>query len=867
MPGFRWFAACVLAFVCATGDASAQGVARGRFAGLRLEDALARLQRDGLRLIYTSQIVRADMWVRAEPTGTSPREVLDQLLRPHGLMARDGPGGTVLVVRNPRARDPSPPTPAVAPSPGPPPLAVPTAEAIEALRFAVTVDVADDDATGRSPGTAPVIVNAREISALAGGFENPFRAVQALPGVVGTQELDSRLSVRGGGPDQNLTLLDGIEIHNPFRLRMAADDAGSVSLASTFNAETIRRVELHPAAFDVRYGDRLSSLLLVEPRDGVETAALRGSAFIGLTDANLILEGRLPRDQRGSWLVSTRRGFVDLVPERVTGIALPSFYDLQTRAVWRTGQNQQVTLAGSASRERSRSTRAANPDASQTARTRNGFVALTFNSALGLHASSRTTLSLSRIDDTLDAFERSLDNNRGANTRSSVAAGEQLAFQLSRGTEIDDVSVRQELGLSWSPRHVIDAGAELHRLDTRWTWRISGDRSLLQANGSSIRLGQSLPAMLDSSVDSVRAGAWIQDRWQVASRFALQPGLRVDHSRFTNATTASPRLSGTLTLGSRWRIDAAARLHTQTPGYEKMLQSDYFLDLSSGEGRLRPERAWHFVGGVERLLLPGLSLRLDTYYKRFSDLVVGRLESDEERRARLSSYDVPTALRAYVAQGPPITVMPINGGRGDARGLEVLVSRHTHGGSPLGAWVAYSLGHASRTAYGIRSPFDYDRRHALTAVAHIRIGPRIDVSATGRWVSGLPRTPAQDVRLSLGPDDADGDGDGNRAELVPLRDAAGEPLFQPDLSALAARNTARQPGFGRIDARLTFRPKWGGEHWTLHVDVINILNGRNTIAMDSVLVFDPVQDRPRVVEVPGDRGLPFFPSFGIRYRF
>lgn len=498
-------------------------------------------------------------------------------------------------------------------------------------------------------------------------------------------------------------------------------------------------------------------------------------------------------------MVSTRRGFVDLVPERVTGVTLPSFYDLQARAVWRTGQGRQVTLVGSASRERSRSTGAVNPDASQTTRTRNGFVALTFNSTLGLRASSRTTLSLSRIDDTLDAFELSLDNNRGANTLASIATGERLAFQLSRGAQIDDVSVRQQLGLSWSPRHVIDAGAELHRLDTRWTWQISGDRSLLQTNGSSIRLGQSLPATLDSSVDSVRVGAWIQHRWQVSSRFALQPGLRIDHSRLTQATTASPRLGGTVALGSSWRVDAAARLHTQTPGYEKVLQSDHFLDLSLGNARLRPERAWHFVSGVERLLLAGVTLRLDAYYKRFSDLIIGRLESDEERLARLSTYDVPTALRAYVPQGPCITVTPINGGRGDARGLEVLVSRPAQGGSPVGAWVAYSLGRSSRTAYGLRGPFDYDRRHALTAVATVRIGERYDVSATGRWASGLPQTPASDVRLSLGPDERDSDGDGDRAEIVPLRNPAGDPLFQPDLSALATMNTARQPGFGRVE--------------------------------------------------------------------
>ena len=145
------------------------------------------------------------------------------------------------------------------------------------------------------------------------------------------------------------------------------------------------------------------------------------------------------------------------------------------------------------------------------------------------------------MDDTLAAYEQSLDNSRGANTLESIATGGLLAFQLSRDIAVRDLAVRQEFAFKPSGRHWLDLGFETHRLDTRWAWRIAGDRSQHEANGSSIRLGASLPDALDSSRDSYRFGAWVQDRWHVSPRLVLQPGLRVDRSSLTGETTLSPR--------------------------------------------------------------------------------------------------------------------------------------------------------------------------------------------------------------------------------------------------------------------------------------------------------------------------------------
>jgi TonB-dependent receptor-like protein len=103
---------------------------------------------------------------------------------------------------------------------------------------------------------------------VAGSADSIFRTLQTLPGVAATDELGSRLALRGGGPDENLTIMDGVEIHSPYR---------RFGLTSAFNPETLRTFELSTGAFAAHYGDRLSSLLVVENRDGDDTERFSGT--------------------------------------------------------------------------------------------------------------------------------------------------------------------------------------------------------------------------------------------------------------------------------------------------------------------------------------------------------------------------------------------------------------------------------------------------------------------------------------------------------------------------------------------------------------------------------------------------------------
>ena len=154
--------------------------------------------------------------------------------------------------------------------------------------FATSVDV-----VASAPGAAPAteVVQPSQVLRTPGAADNIYRTLQTLPGVAATEEFGSRLAVRGGAPDQNLTVMDGVEIHDPYRL---------FGLTTAFNPETIQRFELATGGFSVEYGDRLSSLLVVENRDGRRDDGLTGSASLSITDTNLVLEGPLPGDAAGS---------------------------------------------------------------------------------------------------------------------------------------------------------------------------------------------------------------------------------------------------------------------------------------------------------------------------------------------------------------------------------------------------------------------------------------------------------------------------------------------------------------------------------------------------------------------------------------
>jgi len=129
-----------------------------------------------------------------------------------------------------------------------------------------------------------------------------IKTIQLLPGVQSGSEGASGLYVRGGGPDQNLVLLDGVPVYNVNHL---------FGFFSVFNADAINTVSLTKGGFPARYGGRLSSVLDIRMKEG-NTKEIKGEGSIGIISSKLAIEGPIVKDKT-SFIVSGRRTYIDIL--------------------------------------------------------------------------------------------------------------------------------------------------------------------------------------------------------------------------------------------------------------------------------------------------------------------------------------------------------------------------------------------------------------------------------------------------------------------------------------------------------------------------------------------------------------------------
>jgi hypothetical protein len=312
------------------------------------------------------------------------------------------------------------------------------------------------------------------------------------------------------------------------------------------------------------------------------------------------------------------------------------------------------------------------------------------------------------------------------------------------------------------------------------------------------------------------------------------------------------------------RLRGAVGIHRQSPGYEKLAQSDNFTDLrGSGPLGLENERAEHILLGLERTSSSGLTTRVEAYYKNFDQTIIRRLETSEERAARLAHYDFPPDLAWSLPTDSIVTSIPGNDGRGRAWGFDLWVARKaTSPATRLTGWGSYTFGIAEQTNYGRTYPFEYDRRHAVSVVVDYRVARKFRLSAVARVASGFPYTPVLGLRVASAQDVLDTDHDGNTVEFVPQRDASGMLAYQPYRGGVDNYLSARLPYYARLDVRATFTPDWGRGRVWFYVDVINALGRTNPGAMNTSLEYEPGADRPRLVTTPSG-SMPFLPSFGM----
>ncbi len=325
----------------------------------------------------------------------------------------------------------------------------------------------------------------------------------------------------------------------------------------------------------------------------------------------------------------------------------------------------------------------------------------------------------------------------------------------------NDASIREELTLSAGTRHAIDLGVQARVMRNDLSVSSEGDDfpAIALPGLGLLGIGH-LPWHVDnapfsSSVDGNAVSAWVEDRLQATSRLSIVPGVRLDQIAFTRETLISPRFAFSMALNDRTTLTGSAGVHYQSPGYDKSFLggSAFALNLTSPEAStLKSERAIQAVLGVERQLSRGLSLRVEGYDRQLDRLIVGRLETEAERDQRVAEY-LPGAwfgsIKNEIPNDPLITSVPVNGGSGRARGVEVLLTRRPRSADTrVTGWVSYTLSKADRETYGITYPFDYDRRHAASVVGELKVSPRVSTSLAVQAGSGFPVTVPNGTRIA-----------------------------------------------------------------------------------------------------------------------
>ena len=807
-----------------------------RYAGRPLADVLRELQTHELRVIFSSELVPATLRVLAEPRGGDRRAIALELLAQHGLTLRKGPRGTELVVAAPRPK-PQPrrehDEPAGTPRQDPAPPDDP-------IRFQERVEVSDRMWTQRT-GSGGYAIDGHAARETAGSFDNIFQVLEILPGVAAINDEAGKLAVRGAGPEHNLVVLDGVQIHNPYRY-------GEL-ISSFLNPATASRVSLDASGFDAGHGGRLSSVTVIETREGTRDRKLAISGTLGVANGDVLLEGRLPKTASGSWWATARGTYYRPLVGLYRNSVLPNFGDVQFKVTTRPSRRTSLSLFGLVGRET-----AENIDVDED---RMEVIASEFrgDNRLGIASLSWTPSARLVTATTLSyASNESRDYDR-------FVLGIRGLDPYARDVEVRDLAVRQRALYGTASGHLLEAGVELHGLRT--SWRMAGVKPPIFGRGlgpSTWGEGITYPSegFVESRLSRTQASFWTQTRLPLGRGLALEPGARMDWNSYTSEASWQPRLRLTARAGgtSMWAGIAA---QAQTPSHESLQGFDYFHLTAADGDRLRNERAWQVAIGLERPLGGGFDLRAEAYRRRLDRLLVQRPETGAERALRLSSFLLPPDLppdSALLEFRP--TIEAESTGRGTATGIELFVRRT---GRRVSGWIGYSFSRTLREAHGYEYPFDFDRPHALTAAVTAQLTRRLRVAATWRQASGFAVTPLVEEALFLHTYRLDGTFD-PIASAARRRDGSLAMGPDPGHRRQSLRNSARLAPYSRVDVRATWATLG---HWEFYGEVLNLFNTRNylqTMPVPSFAGTEQGTSKNNIYE-----NFERLPTFGVRVKF
>lgn len=642
-----------------------------------------------------------------------------------------------------------------------------------------------------------------------------FRVLQLMPGIKAGSEISSGLYVRGGSPDQNLTLLDGVIVYNPSHLG---------GFLSVFNNDAIRDTRVIKGGFPAEYGGRLSSVIDLTMKEGSKER-IGGSANLSLLASRLLLEG--PINENCSFMIAGRRTYFDAILNLATANLPVSerppqyyFYDLNAKINYKISDNDHIFASGYFGGDVLQQ-----PPGSLTS------FGIDWGNAAGnlrwMHIVSPNLFT---------NFTAAYSDYRFGIELGVGSGVSEVNFTTF--SQIRDLALRGDVQYFPTEAHSVKAGVEA--IFHRFTTAASSENTSLQSLLS--RLGT------DAIIDALEASLYVQDDWKITPALTANIGLRLPYFQRGNRFLPEPRVSASYNLSEALQIQDAeisfkGAFAVANQFLHLVVRNDIALPSDTwfpSTERVKPANAIQYVLGAEAKILGGEYLfSVEGYYKTMRNLY--------EFRDNASFFYVVPAESQLVE------------GVGDAYGVEFFLNKR------LGAftgWVGYTLAWTTRTFADLNDgkPFfpRFDRRHDISVVLNYKFSDAWELGATWTFATGQAFT--MPTAQYLIPDDPQ--------RLYAISGERPRKLF-------TERNGFRLPDFHKLDVNFTHYFSWFGLPFNASFSVYNLYNRRNAFQWTVAYVqnsLPPTANQPffRQVFVPFVQQLslfPIIPTVSIGFKF
>ncbi len=515
-----------------------------------------------------------------------------------------------------------------------------------------------------------------------------LKVFQLKPGIQSGNEGSTGLYVRGGGPEQNLFLVDDATVYNPYHL---------FGFFSVFNSDVVSKVDLYKGGFPAQYGGRLSSVIDVKLRDG-DKDKYHVSGGIGTIASRLAIEGPIQKG-KSSFLIAGRRTYIEPITRYVNKqnegkdnydpIPDYNFQDLNLKFSYKVRPKDKITLTGYYGRDNFNFV-----GNSYSLKFNWGNLVGSYNWQHTFNSKLYTNTTISFSDYNYKISNR-FDN-----------------FSLNVTSGVRDYTIKNDWNYTLSNKHTVKAGINVSRYEF--------NVGLLNAgtDDGKIRFGTG------QSLIASGFGVYLGDEYTLNPRWKFDAGIRFSgfHNRKTY-TGFEPRIS------TRYKVNENISLKAN---YTRMLQ---YVHLATNSGSSLPTDIWYpsspnvapekgnqAAAGINISLFEGrYFLSNEIYYKWMNNQI------DFKDGAQL--FVNPNLEQEFIY------------GKGWAYGNEIYLEKKT---GKLTGWVGYTLawtwrqfnGGTPETTINNGQPFHpkYDRRNDITVVAMYELNKRLSCSLT--WIYG-----------------------------------------------------------------------------------------------------------------------------------